>query len=92
MIFSWRTDSFLRWIEAGVDDVLAGTTRACADDVGSVVKHLSALRVYEAAFGSALRRAALALKLKKCILVLPAGPFKTQLVAVYKNWLNVKLA
>ncbi len=43
MLLAWVLDPFLSWMAAAIDIRGGGTTKACADDVGCTVRHLSVL-------------------------------------------------
>eukprot|EP00959_Pyramimonas_sp_CCMP1952_P463756 9485475-Pyramimonas_sp.AAC.1 len=56
-----------------------GPARACADDVGCVVKQLQALRILADVMQTAERIATLVLKLTKCLLVPLHAQFTEQM-------------
>ena len=77
MLFAIVMDPFLVKLDAELCRPQLGTVRACADDVGAALRHLSSLRIAKCTFDAAREVANLCLKPTKCVLV-PVGEIVTE--------------
>ncbi len=81
-------DPLLRRVRSEVDARGLGSTHACSDDLGRVVKDLRSLVLYKDTFATAARVAALRSKTQKFFLVPLAGRLSLDLAPAHKEWLQ----
>jgi len=91
MLYALASHAFMCHFEVRVETPKLGLVRACADDKGSVVFQLSALRKLFIVFKACKRVANLELKVSNCFLVPLVGDFSPRVARVYSQWLSTDI-
>ena len=73
------------------DTPALSTTRVCADDFGSALRHLYLLSRQASIFKIAGKACGLFLKHVKCVLIISGCILSEELVAAVKHWLCVHI-
>jgi hypothetical protein len=91
LIFVLVMDPLLAAMEGLIDKTGLATTRACADDIGSAIRDIRALKIFANLFKIMARISNLKLKASKCVVVPVASKFSPSLVEVFRDWLRANL-
>ena len=85
--FALAMDPILGMFKHSIEDTGKGIVRACADDVGAVVKSITHLTSLSEVFHAASKHAGLWLKYKKCVLVPLNITISQNVIDTIKAWL-----
>ena len=87
LLFALALDPFLRWMKRDIELAGLGRVRACADDIGSALRMLSALLRLYPIFVVIRIVTGMDVKPKKCIIVPTGAPYSPHLAECIKDWL-----
>ena len=89
-LFNLILDPFLTNFEEILVPGSRGVLRACADDIGTAMKHIRVMKELFDVFFFAKKYANLTLKPQKCVLV-PLVPHSFEMVSRVKAWLRANI-
>jgi hypothetical protein len=87
LLFTWLLDPFLCWMVAVLESRGLGLVRACADDIGSTLRHVASLLQLKEIFDVIEATTNLSLKMVKCKLVPLIAEFSEAVALQYRTWI-----